>query len=231
MRRIRPPLLVQTGVIAAVLTSLVLIAEHVQILGFLDRWLYDLRVRHHQHFVKPATDRLVHVHIDDEALEEVGWWPLDRSRLAAIIDQIKDAGAKAIALDIILPDPQQFGAQGPPGPVHASRSDLRLADAIGNAENVLLPVHFILKPLGPVHEAAVNLLRGDLTLDAASAREQLSRQPQLDSQAVDQTQDRDAARANQRPHPGRNDPVKSTASHLRTARPARRHQPDAATAW
>ena len=189
MRRIRPPLLVQTGVIAAVLTSLVLIAEHVQILGFLDRWLYDLRVRHHQHFVKPATDRLVHVHIDDEALEEVGWWPLDRSRLAAIIDQIKDAGAKAIALDIILPDPQQFGAQGPPGPVHTSRSDLRLADAIGNAENVLLPVHFILKPLGPVHEAAVNLLRGDLTLDAASAREQLSRRPQLDSQAVDQTQD------------------------------------------
>ena len=53
------------------------------------------------------------VAIDDASLEEVGQWPWPRSLLATLIERLKGAGAKAIALDIILPEadrlsPAQF---------------------------------------------------------------------------------------------------------------------------
>ncbi len=47
------------------------------------------------------------VEIDDAALAKYGQWPWPRHRLAAIIDELNEAGAAAIVFDIILSEPDR----------------------------------------------------------------------------------------------------------------------------
>lgn len=46
--------------------------------------------------------------IDEASLARFGQWPWPRSRLAELITKLKDAGAKAIALDVILAEPDRL---------------------------------------------------------------------------------------------------------------------------
>ncbi|WP_298962159.1 adenylate/guanylate cyclase domain-containing protein [uncultured Roseibium sp.] len=50
----------------------------------------------------PPSDVVI-VAIDDQTVNGVGQFPLPRNRLAALIDAIEAAGAKAIAIDLLLP--------------------------------------------------------------------------------------------------------------------------------
>jgi adenylate cyclase len=51
-----------------------------------------------------ASDPPVIVDIDRQALAKFGPWPWPRDRLALLIGRIADAGPKALAIDILLPD-------------------------------------------------------------------------------------------------------------------------------
>ena len=42
------------------------------------------------------------VEIDDESLARLGRWPWPRAKLARMIEKLTDAGAAAVALDIVL---------------------------------------------------------------------------------------------------------------------------------
>ncbi len=77
--------------------------------GYLDgpeRLLSDLRMRHNQRFNAPPTDRIVHVDIDDATLDVVGAWPWARTKLALMTDEMRRAGARAIAFDVLFIEPQ-----------------------------------------------------------------------------------------------------------------------------
>ncbi|MDB5322322.1 MAG: adenylate/guanylate cyclase with Chase sensor [Phycisphaerales bacterium] len=91
------------------LTVLVLVMEGIGALTPLENWLYDIRARHCQFYAKAPTTQLVHLDIDDAALETVGKWPWDRRFVAAIIDEIREAGAKVLALDIQFTDEDTQG--------------------------------------------------------------------------------------------------------------------------
>ncbi len=52
-------------------------------------------------------ENITRIVIDDASLERLGRWPWPRRRLAGIIGVLDRCGASAIALDIILPDPQK----------------------------------------------------------------------------------------------------------------------------
>ena len=59
----------------------------------------------------PASGNPVRViDIDDASLAQLGQWPWPRTRLAAMIDRLRDAGAATIALDIVLAEPDRFSA-------------------------------------------------------------------------------------------------------------------------
>ncbi len=47
------------------------------------------------------------VDIDDQSLAELGQWPWPRTQLAALVSRLTDLGAAAIALDIILAEPDR----------------------------------------------------------------------------------------------------------------------------
>ena len=59
--------------------------------------------------IKPreASGQLVFVDIDDQSLSKVGQWPWPRVRIAELIANIKDAGAKVIIFDGVLAEPDR----------------------------------------------------------------------------------------------------------------------------
>ncbi|WP_419914459.1 CHASE2 domain-containing protein [Hoeflea sp.] len=67
--------------------------------------LLDLRVAMAGHRVPPPE--VIIVAIDDNTVALTGQYPLTRSGLAALIDRIKESGARALAVDILL-----FGSSG-----------------------------------------------------------------------------------------------------------------------
>src|SRR5436190_2928728 len=105
----------------------------------LERNTIDLRFRYARWREAPMSDQIRHVDIDDGAIDSVGRWPWDRSKLAEAIDEIHRAGAKTIAMDILLIDEQKKESAGVawlPIPVIVDH-DAALARAIGQARCIL----------------------------------------------------------------------------------------------
>src|SRR5438128_932176 len=90
--------------LGATLTLLVTALDALGAFGRLERALYDARCESFQFFVRPPTDKLVHLDIDDAAINVLGKWPWPRWKLAAILDEVSAAGPKVIALDVLLGD-------------------------------------------------------------------------------------------------------------------------------
>ncbi len=152
------------------LTLLVLAADYAGRLAPLERALYDARVRYCQLAAKPATDKLLHVDIDDNALAQEGQWPWDRSRIAALIDELDRAGAKAIVLDILFSERKDPTLrQRDDGTLETIDGDQILADSMARAGNVILAASLSVKPPGdsdPVAVAMDNVLVRDLEMPA-----------------------------------------------------------------
>src|SRR5215469_13704452 len=70
----------------------------------LENKLYDL------HFtlrgVRHPGEQVTIVAVDDQSLTALGRWPWPRSVLARMVDTLTDAGAKVIAIDILLSEPE-----------------------------------------------------------------------------------------------------------------------------
>ena len=73
---------------------------------------------------------VVYVDIDDRSLEELGRWPWPRAKLAGIVSVLNQAGADTVALDIILPEPQERRFESAATEVY-SGGDPSLAETIG----------------------------------------------------------------------------------------------------
>ena len=94
----------------------------------MDRLVHDNWVRFNQS--TPASD-LVIVGIDDHSLEKHGRWPWSRLDQAKIVDNLADAGAKIILMDVLYSESDRKNPA----------DDARLAFSIERAESVILPIH------------------------------------------------------------------------------------------
>ena len=59
---------------------------------------------------EPMSDQLALVAIDDGALAFIGRWPWPRTLLASAIDELARAGARTVALDLLLSEPDSANA-------------------------------------------------------------------------------------------------------------------------
>src|ERR1700761_5924942 len=84
------------------LTIVVLIARWAGLLDSLEYWLYDERAVYCQIRSVQPTTRLVHVDIDDDAVNVLGRWPWSREIQARILAEIERAKPAAVALDVML---------------------------------------------------------------------------------------------------------------------------------
>src|SRR5687768_11051541 len=106
MTRLERRLLFDCVAIGVAVTLLVIAADAGGLLAHLENWLYDRRVRACQVFTPQPTDRLVHLDIDDRALQVIGGWPWPRARWAELFDEIRLAGPRAVEMDVLLSEPQ-----------------------------------------------------------------------------------------------------------------------------
>lgn len=144
---------------AAVVTLLVLSG----LTWRMDAWMYDAFSRH---IPRAADDRIVVVAIDEKSLSELGRWPWSRRMHAQLIDRLGTAGARGIALDILLSEPALYDPEG----------DALLAQALNKSGKVVLPVFAEAEQLnGPAVElmpipefaaSAASLGHVDMALDA-----------------------------------------------------------------
>jgi adenylate cyclase len=72
---------------------------------FFELKLYDLKFRFRG--TMPAGKQVAIVAIDDESLKTVGRWPWSRDDMARVLTRLKQAGPRAIALDIIFAEKEQ----------------------------------------------------------------------------------------------------------------------------
>src|SRR5438067_8566283 len=107
MRRLEKKLLTSGLLLGALLTAAVTAADAGGLLSPLENWLYDLRARTCQFFAPPPTDKLVHLDIDDRAVEVIGRWPWPRAKWAEILDELRLAGPKVVELDVIFSEPEE----------------------------------------------------------------------------------------------------------------------------
>lgn len=109
---------------AAVVTLLVLSGLTWRV----DAWLYDALMRH---TAPAADDRILVVAVDEKSLAEIGRWPWSRRIHAQLIDRLTAAGARGVALDILLSEPALYDPEG----------DALLAQALNRSGKVVLPVY------------------------------------------------------------------------------------------
>ena len=155
----------------AVLLSIIFIVLAVVKVDFiesLELTTYDLRMKLRAPGAETGTD-IVLVDVDDESITKLGRWPWPRTLIARMIDKLKNQGVRQVGLNVMFSEPEMgeglklveeltadfsagFSAADNPaaGPFLAKLSeardrldsDRRLAEAIGQAGNVILPVFF-----------------------------------------------------------------------------------------
>lgn len=169
-------LLSRTVLLGALLTLAVVIVDAANVLEPLERYFYDRRARWCQFFTPPPSPQIIHVNLDDQALTEIGRWPWPRADLARLVDELHAAGAKVIALDVILPEPQ------PPRRAldgdEVINDDEVLARSLRAAGNALLPTSARLQtvaPVKPVQQAILEVFAQDLEIEADELKMQLSK--------------------------------------------------------
>lgn len=90
--------------------------------------IYD---NHLQHFPIAADDSLIIVEIDEQSLSLLGPWPWPRSYHAQMIDALTQAGATAIAYNIIFSNADLENS-----------NDRLLANALSESGRTVLPLYF-----------------------------------------------------------------------------------------
>ncbi len=99
---------------------------NVPFLEMLESKLYDYRFKIRGAIAPP--EEVVIAAIDEKSIEQLGRWPWPRNKMAELVEKLSEAGAEVIFLDIIYSEKE----------VH----DNKLALAIDNAGNVILPIVF-----------------------------------------------------------------------------------------
>jgi CHASE2 domain-containing sensor protein/signal transduction histidine kinase len=158
--RWRHPVVRQWSVLVAALLS---VTAWGAASGFF--WRFDLSLYDASLPMRPAPSDIVIVAVDDASIAELGRWPWDRVLHAALIDRLRELGAKAVALDFLLTEPDVESPQG----------DIALAQAMARGPPTILPLSVEMPgPSQPLRErlpipilaqAAAGIGHADLELD------------------------------------------------------------------
>jgi adenylate cyclase len=121
----RPRLVLLCGLIPTVAAA-VLSLLRPSFLTPLEYRGYDMVVR--SAGMRPRSDRVVIVDVDDRSLSAIGQWPWRRDVVADLVTRLRDMGASVVALDIIFAEPDRTGG---------TNADAALADALRGGRVVI----------------------------------------------------------------------------------------------
>lgn len=124
----------------AVIVTAVLAVFPPALVGRLDTAAYDILLRSIR--TKPLSGRVVIVDVDERSLSTIGQWPWRRDRIGDLINRLREAGARTIALDMVFAEPDRFGdtegsSQSTKGSARSVTSDEALAANLRGGRVVL----------------------------------------------------------------------------------------------
>lgn len=151
-----------------IVLALLIFSAVSDVIDNIERSAYDLGVRVSS---RDPGNKIAVIAIDDQSIANIGRWPWPRTTLAKMISDLQSGGAKAVGLPIILSEPQldpglvairdingyyaaNLAALAEGNPAIAElgsklgsseaqlNTDQHLADALGQAGNVVLPMQF-----------------------------------------------------------------------------------------
>jgi CHASE2 domain-containing sensor protein len=149
----------------------------------LERKAYDLGVRASN---RTPSDRVAVIAIDETSIANIGRWPWPRDVHAQLVDKLAHAQAKVIGYTVFFSEPQidpglpyinqlndLYGLMSPAGQENLAEfgtllkqaeeklnTDRKLADSLGKAGNVVLPILFrVGQPLGKPDKELPDFLR------------------------------------------------------------------------
>jgi len=154
----------------AIIIGLLFVWASTEVIENIERYAYDVGVKASS---EAPGDKVAIIAIDDQSIANIGRWPWPRTTLAKMISSLQQGGAKAIGLPLFLSEAQvdpglasirdiskfyndnlmELAPNTPAvaelgnklGTAEASLdTDQHLADAMGKAGNVVLPMQFSL---------------------------------------------------------------------------------------
>ncbi|MEM1133226.1 MAG: CHASE2 domain-containing protein [Pseudomonadota bacterium] len=171
---LRTRLAVEWLIIALLSTALVIILILGGFTQRLDNLVYDIGLSFQS--IEPS-DEIIVIAIDEPSLEAVGSWPWPRTAYVPLIDMLDQAGAGAVAIDILFTEPHDLPEDDSDSAT--VNPDQQLADALQRNGKVALPMQFLrpgsngnaqdrISPIMPINEAAaighVELITDDDTV-------------------------------------------------------------------
>jgi adenylate cyclase len=96
--------LIGTGLVITLCAALLLMFQPL-LVRQAELRIYDLMLSGRNS--PPTPDLPVQVVIDEESLNAYGQWPWPRYRMARLVERLHDAGAKVVALDFLMPEPDR----------------------------------------------------------------------------------------------------------------------------
>ena len=127
MQRVR---LIGVGLLITLLVALLMVFKPL-IVRQAELRIYDLMLS--GRITAPFSDLPVMVGIDDESLDAYGQWPWPRYRTAMLVDKLYEQGAKVVALDFLMPEPDRTS---PEVIVSEKLRDKRLLDSRSASSNI-----------------------------------------------------------------------------------------------
>ncbi|MBB1487215.1 putative bifunctional diguanylate cyclase/phosphodiesterase [Oceanospirillum sediminis] len=101
IRAVWPVLIPVTVILVLLLFALSSFSRHSD-LFFYDTWMGSAE--------RPARDDIVIIGIDDKSINELGRWPWSRAQHARLLDNLTEAGARIIGMDMIFSEPESPAA-------------------------------------------------------------------------------------------------------------------------
>ncbi len=123
MRQLPDRLLVSVVLSAAICPLVALLANWVPYAD-LENWTYDFLINHGK-YAEPSPD-VVFVDFDDETFAKIQQYPMPRSIVARVIQQVAQARPSVIGLDVFLSEPRN------------AEEDQAMQDALTQAGNVIV---------------------------------------------------------------------------------------------
>ena len=84
------------------LLSIYIYSLELNFIQLLELKAYDFKVA--SRGVRPTSNQVVIVGVDEKSLNELGRWPWPRTTLARLVDRLATAGVAAIGLDLLFPE-------------------------------------------------------------------------------------------------------------------------------
>jgi serine phosphatase RsbU (regulator of sigma subunit)/CHASE2 domain-containing sensor protein len=162
-QQLRERLFFWSASIGTILTLLIIVSDAAGILTPIENWIYDHRARWCQKFNNSPSNQIVHLDIDDKAIDAVGRWPWPRGQFAKMFEELARAKPRVVAVDIVFSEPTQPVVL-PDGKVVPLKDDEQLAIATRRLGNVVSTIS--LNPRPPVQATSVQAMAlSELTAD------------------------------------------------------------------